>query len=310
MTGNYSTRYEEIIKAENVEPAEYYDFHVPVYENYWACGLWHHNTGKTLSGKAVSAMMGLPMLKMDPGSLFGSYVGESERNTRDALRTAEAMAPCVLLIDEIEKGIGMATAQGLTDSGVSSRVVATILTWLQERQRPVYVIATANRVEKIPPELMRAGRFDAVFYVALPAPEEREEIFQIHLRKKGRSGLAWVAEPVKKCPCPPLAGRGGGHAQAASGLEELAQHTDGFSGAEIEQVVARGLLRAFCDGGRELQLVDLVREADALVPLSTTAAEQIEATRHWLAGRAQPASSIAPALEPPKRGGRKIGPEN
>lgn len=156
------------------------------------------------------------MLKLDIGKLFGSLVGETESNTRQALAIAEAMAPCVLWIDEIEKGLAGLQSSGKTDSGVTSRAFGTILTWLQEKESPVFVIATANNVSQLPPEFLRKGRFDEIFFVDIPILEERKEIFAIQLRK------------YKRDP-------------ANYNLNLLAESTDKFTGAEIEQTVVNAL---------------------------------------------------------------------
>ncbi|MCW5940139.1 MAG: AAA family ATPase [Fimbriimonadaceae bacterium] len=220
--------------------------------------------GKSLVAKAVSAAYSLPMLKMDVGRVFGSLVGQSEDNMRRAIRIAESLAPCILWIDELEKGFAGMGSSGVSDSGTTARVFATFLTWMQEKTKPVFLVATANDVSALPPELLRKGRFDEIFFIDLPDLDERKEIFRIHLTKRKR-------DPRKfKVP-------------------ELAKLTDGFSGAEIEQVVVGALNKAF-DEGRELSFSDLSEECQAQVPLSRMMAEDIAALREWARLRARPSA--------------------
>lgn len=218
--------------------------------------------GKSLVAKAVSAAWNLPLLKLDVGRIFGSLVGQSEENMRKAIRVAEGVAPCILWADELEKGFGGMSSSG--DSGTSQRVLATFLSWMQEKTKPVFMIATANDVTKLPPELLRKGRFDEIFFIDLPDAYEREQIFAIHLGKRKR-------DPQK------------------FDLKALAEHTQGFSGAEIEQVVIASLFTAF-DAGREIEQGDLESEAKAQVPLSRMMAEEIDELRTWATLRARPSA--------------------
>ncbi|MCW5937785.1 MAG: AAA family ATPase [Fimbriimonadaceae bacterium] len=226
--------------------------------------------GKSLVAKAVSAAYGLPMLKMDVGRIFGSLVGQSEDNMRRAIRIAESLAPCILWIDELEKGFAGMSGSGVSDSGTTARVFASFLTWMQDKTKPVFLVATGNDVSLLPPELLRKGRFDEIFFIDLPDEKERQDIFKIHLKKRGRD--------PKKFKVP-----------------ELAKQTDGYSGAEIEQVVVGALNHAFYDG-RELTVKDLTDEAKAQVPLSRMMAEDIAALRNWAKLRARP--SAKRALDP------------
>jgi SpoVK/Ycf46/Vps4 family AAA+-type ATPase len=194
--------------------------------------------------------------------LYDRFVGESERRLRDALKQAEAMSPIVLWIDEIEKAFGSAEGGG-SDSGTTSRIFGTFLTWLNDKKESVFVIATANDISRLPPELLRKGRFDEIFFVDLPNAEVRAEIFTVHLDRKGR--------PAKTFDLP-----------------ALAEATEGFSGAEIEQVVLSALYTAFSDGA---DLTDelLLDEVRATRPLSVTMGEKIAELREWAANRAVPA---------------------
>lgn len=218
--------------------------------------------GKSLCARAIAAAWQRPLLRMDVGALYDKYVGESERRLRDALRQAEMMAPIVLWIDEIEKAFASAAAQS-TDGGLSKRMFGTLLTWMQEHTAPVFLVATANDIEALPPELLRKGRFDEIFFVDLPRPAVRREIFAIHLRKRGR-------DPAK------------------FDLDALAEASEGFSGAEIEQAVISALHEAF-DRGEKLSTEHILEAVRTSPPLSVTMREKIEALRAWAADRCVPA---------------------
>jgi SpoVK/Ycf46/Vps4 family AAA+-type ATPase len=207
--------------------------------------------GKSLAAKAVAGLWQLPLLRLDFGTLYNKFFGETERNLRNSLRTAEAMAPCVLWVDEIEKAI----ASGDYDSGTSKRVLGTLLTWLAERVQPVFLVATANRIDALPPELIRKGRLDEIFFVDLPDSAARSQIFDIHLRKRAQNVQAF-------------------------NLEELALHSDGFSGAEIEQAVVAALYLAR-EQRRPLDIGHLLTELQQTRPLSVVMAEQLRALRDW-----------------------------
>ena len=229
--------------------------------------------GKSLTAKAMSSMWGLPLLKMDFGKIFSGIVGSSEENMRRALDTAEAVAPSLLWVDEIEKGLGGVSGNS-GDSGTSQRVFGTFLTWMQEKTAPVFVVATANNIVGLPPELLRKGRFDEIFFVDLPTFNERRSIFKVHLSKRLSEGS--------------IAGRGLVIDDAL--LDDLAEHTEGFVGAEIEQIVISGLFEAFYEK-RPLTKEDLLHAAANTVPLSVTQAEQIISLRQWANVRAVAATS-------------------
>ena len=221
--------------------------------------------GKSLAAKTIAASWRLPLLRMDMSRIFQAYIGSSEQNMRKALTIAEGIAPVVLWIDEIEKAFAGASGSGNMDSGTSARVLGAFLTWLQEKTAPVFIVATANQIEGLPPELLRKGRLDEVFFVDLPTEEERVEIFAIHLRKVRRDS-------------------------AKFDLAKLAQQAEGFSGAEIEQAVISALHDGFAEN-RDITTEDVVRNIEATVPLSTTMYEKIEALRRWSVDRARPVSS-------------------
>lgn len=214
--------------------------------------------GKSLCAKAASSLWKLPLLRLDMGRIFAGLVGSSEENMRKAISTAEAIAPCILWIDEIEKGFAGTSGSG--DSGVTARVFGTFLTWMQEKKEPVFVFATANAIERLPPELLRKGRFDEIFFVELPDQEEREEILRIHLDKRRKK-----AEQFD--------------------LVQLGEISIGYSGSELEQVVISAMLEAF-DNDRELTQEDLVMGIEHMIPLARTMREQVDVLRRWAQDRA------------------------
>ena len=228
--------------------------------------------GKSLTCKAISGLWKLPLLRLDMGSIFGGIVGQSEENMRRAIKTAEAVAPCVLWLDEIEKGLSGTQSSSVSDGGTTARVFSTLLTWLQEKSKPVFVAATANNISMLPPELLRKGRLDEIFFVDLPNLAERREIFTIHLTRRKRD--------PSKFP-----------------VDELARLSSGYSGAEIEQVVVEALSEAFTSG-RELNPADLAGALHNLVPLSKTMREEIEHLREWAKSRARVASTPDAAVAP------------
>lgn len=219
-------------------------------------------TGKSLTAKMIGGLWRLPLLRLDVGSLFGSLVGESEERARRALKLAETVSPCVVWIDEMEKAL----AHGGLDSGTSTRVFGTILTWMQEKKAPCFVVATANDISSLPPELLRKGRFDEIFFLDLPTQDERKEIFDVHLRKRNR-----LPEDYN--------------------LDSLAQSSAGYVGSEIEQAIIDAMYVGFNDGQREFTTVDILAALKRQVPLSISQRETIGALRTWLKeGRAQSAS--------------------
>ena len=220
---------------------------------------FEYDTARFAEVGGLAGLWGLPLLRLDFACLYNKYFGETERNLREALRLAEQMAPCVLWMDEVEKGI----SGGDQDNGVSQRVLGTLLTWMAEREAPVFMVATANAIDRLPPELIRKGRFDELFFVDLPTPEVRAEIFRIHLQRR-------ELEP------------------AQFDLLLLAAASEGFSGAEIEQAVVAALYA----GQARQQAVDqelLLRELSRTSPLSVLMAEKLAALRTWAKGRAVPA---------------------
>ncbi len=222
--------------------------------------------GKSLTAKAMSAIWQLPLLRLDLGKIFSGLVGSSEENMRRAIATAEAVAPSILWVDEIEKGLSGVNSGG--DSGVTSRIFGQFLTWMQEKEAPVFVIATANNINNLPPELMRKGRFDEIFFVDIPTFNERVEIFKLHLKKRLKDKEVSQKVSITDEVC-----------------KKLASLTEGFIGAEIEQVVISALYEAFFEK-RALEFKDLEKTIKNTVPLSTTQREQILALRAWANVRA------------------------
>jgi AAA+ superfamily predicted ATPase len=223
-------------------------------------------TGKSLTAKMIAGLWRLPLIRLDLGALFGGLVGQSEENTRRALALSETVAPCILWIDEIEKGLAVGTG----DAGTSMRVFAGILSWMQEKTRPVFVVATANNISMLPPELLRRGRMDEIFFLDLPSAKERREIFEVHIRKRKR--------PVQ-----------------GFDLDILSAASEGYVGAEIEQAIIDAMYLAFSDTtspGRDFITDDILTALARQVPISRSQRETIEGLRKWLEeGRAQSASS-------------------
>lgn len=214
--------------------------------------------GKSLAAKAAAGIYGVPLLRLDFGVLYNKYYGETERNLRKALETAEVMSPCVLWMDEIEKGLSTSD----DDDGLSRRILGALLTWMSERRKPVFVVATANDISRLPPEMVRKGRFDEIFFVDLPSAANRRNILEIHLRKRS-------LDPVR------------------FELDALTEATEGFSGSEIEQAIVSAMYTAHAQG-REVSQEDLRDEVRQTRPLSVVMAEQVEALRQWAADRTVP----------------------
>ncbi len=228
-------------------------------------------TGKSLTAKAIAHHWHLPLLRLDVGRLFGGLVGESEARTRQMIQLAEALAPCILWIDEIDKAF--AGFDGRGDSGTTSRVFGTFITWLAEKSSPVFVVATANNIQALPPEMLRRGRFDEIFFVGLPSQEERQAIFSVHLSRLRPHNLA------------------------SYDLSRLAYETPDFSGAEIEQSIIEAMHIGFSQN-RDFTSDDILEAVSQIIPLARTAQQQIEALQDWAAaGRARLASRQTPLAD-------------
>jgi len=219
--------------------------------------------GKSLAARAVAGEWSYDLVRLDAGALYDKFVGESEKRLRKALELAQKLAPVVLWIDEIEKAFASAGATGDADAGLSQRLLATLLTWMQDREAGVFLAATSNNITVLPPEMLRKGRFDEIFFVDLPDTRNRAALFALHLKKRGRDATAFDTA-------------------------KLAEASEGFSGAEIEQAIVSGLYTAF---GQKQQLSTeiLLNEIKSTQPLSVTRAEEITAIREWAKGRAVPA---------------------
>jgi len=220
--------------------------------------------GKSLTAKAIASQWALPLLRLDMGRVFSGLVGSSEENLRRAIRVAESAAPAVLWLDEIDKALSGSASSNVSDGGTTARVLGTFLTWLQEKTAPVFVVATANRVEGLPPELLRKGRFDEIFFIDLPDAAEREEILRIHLTRRGRKPESFD-------------------------LAALAARAEQFSGAELEQAVVEGLHAAF-DVRTQLADGHLAQAISETVPLAVTLREEISRIRDWARDRTRSAS--------------------
>jgi SpoVK/Ycf46/Vps4 family AAA+-type ATPase len=228
--------------------------------------------GKSLCARAVAADWNIPLVKFDTAVIFDKFIGETEKRIQKVFRVAEALAPCVLWIDELEKVFaGSGPDSASVDAGVSSRILASFLSWMQERRAAVFVAATCNNVTALPPELIRKGRFDELFFVDLPDQAERKQIFVIQLNRRGRRPESFD-------------------------LDRLASAARGFSGAEIDAAVESALFSAY-SGKRQLSTQIVLDTLAQSVPLSTTRAEEIEAERLWAKHRAVPASAQSAAAE-------------
>ncbi len=252
-----------LIKRRSAFSSRARDFGLPLPKGILLIGV--PGTGKSLTAKAVGALWQMPLLRLDVGKIFGGLVGSSEENIRNVIKTAEAIAPAILWIDELEKGFSGTGSSGQTDGGTTSRVFASFITWLQEKTSPVFVIATANNVQQLPPELLRKGRFDEIFFCDLPDREDRQSIIDIHIRKKKRD-------------------------PGQFDMEKLVDATVDYSGAELEQAVIASLYDAF-DTGNDLSTDGLLNTLKDIVPLAITMREQIEAMREWARTRARPAAA-------------------
>lgn len=223
--------------------------------------------GKSLSAQAIGNYWNLPLLRLDMGKIFSGIVGSSEENIRSVIKVAESIAPCVLWIDEIDKGLSGVASSNKTDGGTASRVFGTVLTWMQEKKDPVYVVATANDVSQLPPELLRKGRFDEIFFVDLPDDKERIDILKIHLNKRNRDSSNYD-------------------------LVQLAKQSEEFTGAEIEAAIIGAMYEAFYDDKRDVTTQDITNAFSNMVPLARTMKENIDHIREWAKTRARHASRI------------------
>ena len=235
-------------------------------------------TGKSLTAKATAAVFNVPLLKLDAGKLYGGIVGQSEANIRAVINTAEAIAPCCLWIDELEKGFAGSKSSGSTDGGTSARVFGSFLSWMQEKVKPVFVVATANDVSQLPPEMLRKGRFDELFFVDLPDEVEREAIWKIVVERRNRNAIDFD-------------------------LQLLARSSEGLTGAEIEAVFLEAMFAAF-ERGNEPTELDVAASMSSFVPLSKLMAEQIAALKQWANNRARSSTSTSSTSE---RKLRKLG---
>jgi AAA+ superfamily predicted ATPase len=251
------------------------DFGLPPPKGVFLLGV--QGCGKSLCAKAVSGLWGMPLLRLDVGRMFGSLVGSSEENMRRAIQVAESIAPVVLWIDEIEKAMAGSKSSGSTDSGTTARVFGTFLTWLSEKKSSVFVIATANNISDLPPELLRKGRFDEIFFVDLPNDEERREILRIHLTLRKREA-------------------------AEFDVERLARDAAGFSGAEIEEAIVSALYDAYSED-KPLSTEHVAKALAETVPLSRTMESELARLRAWADGRARLATprEAAPVQQPRRR---------
>ena len=251
-------------------------YRLPTPKGFMVTGI--NGTGKSLLAKATASALGVPLVRIDCGKLYSSHVGSSEQNVRNMIDTLEALGACVAWFDEFEKGMSGSRSSGSTDGGTSARVFGTLLTWMAEKTSPVFIVATANDISQLPPEMLRKVRRDELYFVDLPELEERQEIWRIQIRKHHRNPEAYD-------------------------LEQLAEATEKFTGAEIEALFTEALFTAFGEQ-REPNALDLEQAIKQTVPLSKTMATGIEALRTWSVGRARRAAPAKPNLLPVS--GRKL----
>lgn len=254
---------EWLLKRRNAFSQRALEYGLPTPKGLLIIGI--PGTGKSLTAKATAKVFGAPLLKLDAGRIFAGLVGQSESNLRAVIQTAEAIAPCCLWIDEIEKGFSGTRSSNATDGGTSSRVFGSFISWMQEKKSPVFVVATANDVSQLPPEMLRKGRFDELMFVDLPNQQEREAIWEIQIGKYGRNPKDFDTV-------------------------QLARATEGLTGSEIENVFVEALYMAF-DAEKEPTDLDVAQVLTEFVPLSKLMAEQITGLRNWAKGRARPATS-------------------
>ncbi|WP_193211168.1 AAA family ATPase [Luteolibacter marinus] len=259
------------------------DYGLPVPKGLLIVGI--PGTGKSLTAKATASVLQLPLLRLDMGRVFGGIVGQSEANLRSVIRTAEAIAPCVLWIDEIEKGFGSSTGGSGSDGGTSARVFGSFLSWMQEKDKPVFVVATANDVSQLPPEFLRKGRFDEMFFVDLPDAAERAAIWDIVIAKYGRKPTDFDTVV-------------------------LARACEQFTGAEIEAVFVDALYEAFAEGAEPSTRKHILTAMTNTVPLAQRMDGQIAALRHWARGRARPAGAEDPVRSSGRRSSRRVQSQN
>jgi len=256
---------EWLLKRRHAFSQRAIDYGLPTPKGLLIIGL--PGTGKSLTAKATAKVFGVPLLKLDAGRIFAGLVGQSESNLRAVIQTAEAIAPCCLWIDEVEKGFAGSKSSGSTDGGTSSRVFGSFISWMQEKKAPVFVVATANDVSQLPPEMLRKGRFDELYFVDLPNQQERQAIWEIQIGKYGRDAKDFDTV-------------------------QLAKATEGLTGSEIENAFVEALYLAFGAGEKEPTDLDIAGVLTEFVPLSKLMAEQIASLKSWAKGRARLATSI------------------
>jgi len=253
--------WQAVVAKESIGVKDTFDLEVKsLSHRYYSNDIVSHNTGKSMISDAVGVHFEMPLLRLDIGALFSAHIGESEENTRLAIQTAEAIAPCVLWVDEIEKGIGGVASSNVTDGGVTNRVFGTLLTWMQEKEEPVFVIATANNLDGIPPEFQRAGRFDEIFFLDLPDRDQRVEVAEVLLKRKDRD-------------------------PADFNLSRIADAADNYSPAEMEKGINNALFLAFQDKKRKVTTDDIVSEIGKFQPLYNSRREEVTVMREWAKGK-------------------------
>ena len=254
---------EWLLKRKNAFTRQAHEYGLPTPKGLLICGI--AGTGKSLTAKATARVFDLPLLRLDAGKIFAGLVGQSEANIRSVIQTAEAVAPCCLWLDELEKAFAGSKSSGSTDGGTSARVFGSFISWMQEKTSPVFLVATANDISQLPPEFLRKGRWDELFFVDLPNEEERRAIWTIQISKHGRKPKEYD-------------------------LQQLARMSDGFTGSEIEAAFVESLFIGF-EKDREPTELDIANVLTGFVPLSKLMAEQVQSLRSWANGRCKLATS-------------------
>lgn len=285
--------FQKIVAKENIGIRDTFDLEVKsLSHKYYSNRIVSHNTGKSMAAEAIASAYKMPLLRLDVGAIFSSHVGESEANIRATLKVAESISPCVFWIDEVEKGIGGVESSNSTDGGVTSRIFGTLLSWMQDKQSPVFVVCTANKVSGIPPEFMRAGRFDEIFFLDLPNDDQRFDVVKKLVVRKGRK--------IKDFD-----------------LAAIVLSSENYTPAEIEKGIDNALFKAYADNKRKLCTLDIVESLKSFPPLYNSRREEINEMRDWAfgdgvsGGRAVKANSIKlkhNSTSSPSKRGRKNKP--
>ena len=268
--------WQKIVAKEYIGIKDTFDLEVDSPDHrYYSNEIVSHNTGKSAVCDALASVYKMPLLRLDFGAVFSAHVGESEANIRQSLQIAESIAPCILWLDEVEKGIGGVESSNATDGGVTNRVFGTMLTWMQEKLSPVFMVCTANNIAGLPPEFMRAGRFDEIFFIDLPNEEQRAEVIEKLLSRKKRNALEFD-------------------------ISQIVSVTHNYTPVEIEKGIDNALFVAYSDKKRALTTEDVVAETKKFFPLYNSRREEIDEMRKWALGESRTGGRAVLANSPTK----------